>query len=354
MELDEIVSKLPHYQRSLFERILRVSIRYGEIVPPPEMIPWIEKQFGALEPTLNQKIVRVTNLITLDGVLFNWLRSSRPIFRGPLQDLGLELANDAADPFRDPYTMTPADGFGRIRGRYCVTASNVAKFDGFHGVIVFDEPHPLRWDREMLRDYLETGERWAIEAHRAEPEARYYLFIWNCLWRAGASLLHGHAQVLLGRDMHYAAVESQRRAGLRYQADYRANYFDDLYRVHAMVGCGFERDGVRIIANLTPKKEHEVILMAPWPSEPLKDTIYDTLACLRDHVGVESFNLVIYRPPFGSSEENWEGFPTIVRIVDRGDPNSRTVDVGAMELYAASVVSSDPFKLAAVLESALI
>lgn len=354
MDLDELVVSLPHEQRSLFERIFRVGVRYGAIMPPPEMLPWIERQFGAVAPTLNQKIVRVTNLITLDGVLFNWLRSSRPLWKAAPLDIDQELARDAADPLRNPYTGTPADTFGRIRGRYCVTASNIAKFDGHHGLIVFDDPHPLRWDRERLHDYLETGERWALEAHRADPEARYYLFIWNCLWRAGASLLHGHAQVMLGRDMHYGAVEALRRAGLRYQADYRTNYFDDLFRVHELLGCAFERDGVRVLANLTPRKEHEVLLMAEWPSAALKDAIYDTLACLRDCVGVRSFNLVVYRAPLGKTDENWEGFPVIVRIVDRGDPNSRTADFGAMELYAASVVSSDPFALAGLLRAELV
>lgn len=353
MALDDIVVELPHEQRSLFERIFRVGVRYGTIVPPPEMLPWIEKQFGSVEATLNQKIVRVTNLITLEGVLFNWLRSSRPVWKSQPFDLDAALAQDSGDPLKDPYTGTPADVFGRVRGRYCVTASNIAKFDGFHGLVVFDEPNPLRWDREHLRDYLETAERWAKEAHRVDPEARYYLFIWNCLWRAGASLLHGHAQVMLGRDMHYAGVETLRRAGLLYQAEYRTNYFDDLYRAHEMVGCAFEHDGVRMIANLAPKKEHEVVLMSPGSSDALMDAIYDVLACLRDRLHVESFNVVIYRPPLGSTDENWEGFPVIVRIVDRGDLASRTADFGAMELYASSVVSSDPFMLAQALAADL-
>jgi hypothetical protein len=353
MALDEIVAALPHEQRSLVERIFTVTSHYGALTPPPEMLPWIERQFGAVEPTLNQKIVRVTNLITLEGVLFNWLRSSRPIWKTGASNLEEELLKDRNDPLNDPYTGTPADVFGRVRGKFCVTASNIAKFDAFHALVVFDEPNPLRWGREHIHDYLETGERWAIEAHRIDPEALYYLLIWNCLWRAGSSLLHGHAQVMLGHDMHYAGVESLRRAGLRYQADFRTNYFDDLYRVHEMLGCGFERHGIRILANLAPKKEHEVLLMAPWQTEALSDAIYDVLAALRDKVGVESFNLAIYRPPIGATEENWEGFPVIVRIVDRGGLSSRTADFGAMELYAASVVSSDPFKLADALANAL-
>jgi hypothetical protein len=44
----------------------------------------------------------------------------------------------------------------------------------------------------------------------------------------------------------------------------------------------------------------------------------------------------------------------MVRIVDRGDPTSRTNDMGAMELYAASVVSSDPLNLAHVLQDTLL
>ena len=47
-----------------------------------------------------------------------------------------------------------------------------------------------------------------------------------------------------------------------------------------------------------------------------------------------------------SDGEDWRGFPPIARIVDRGDPANKTSDIGAMELYAASVISSDPFRLA--------
>ena len=57
-------------------------------------------------------------------------------------------------------------------------------------------------------------------------------------------------------------------------------------------------------------------------------------------------NLVIYLPPLAESDGDWSDFPVVVRMVDRGDPMNRTADFGAMELYAASVVSSDPFKVA--------
>lgn len=353
MELDYIVSGLSREERALFERIFYVTTIHGRIVPPESMIPWIERQFGSVQATLEQKIVKVTNVVTLEGVLFNCLRSSRPMWHSPI-NLEEELERKEQDPLSEPLSLTPEDVFGRVRGEYCITASNVAKFDGFHGLVVFDESHPLRFTREAIHDYIDTGWRWAQLAHQADPAARYYLFMWNCLWRAGASLLHGHAQVLLGREMHYAKVEYLRRAALLHSAQHRSNYFHDLYAAHELVGCAFEKDGVRVIANLAPIKEHEVLLLAPALNDSLKDRIFEALSCYRDALGVSAFNLVIYMPPMDrTGEENWEGFPVMVRIVDRGDPTNRTNDFGAMELYAASVVASDPLALARQLEETM-
>ena len=352
MQLDELLAELPLNDRLAFERVFHISVSHGDLVAPPEMHAWIEQRFGSLDLVRHQKIVKVTNVVTLEGVLFNWLRSSRPIWREEI-DLDQELERADGEPFDDPYKMTPEDTFGRVEGEYCVTASNIAKFDGFHGVIIFKEKHPLRFGREHIHDYLNTAERWAALAHRADPTAKYYFFLWNCLWRAGASLLHGHAQMLLGREMHYAAIEYQRRSALMFEATHRRNYFDAFFAAHEAVGAGFRRNGVRVVANLAPIKENEVILMADEMTDSLKDRIYETLACLRDRVGVRSFNLVLYRPPLAPTDESWEGFPVMVRIVDRGDPSMRTNDFGGMELYAASVLASDPLRLAQVLRDAL-
>ncbi|MEX2237884.1 MAG: hypothetical protein WEB00_10150 [Dehalococcoidia bacterium] len=353
LALEEMVDGLGPEERALCDRLFQISSVYGRLKPPEEMKAWIRNQFGSVEATLEQKVIKVTNQVTLEGTLYNWLRSSRPMWRGSDINIAQELLDLGYDPLADPYTGTPEDEFGRVEGRYCVTASNIAKFDGFHGLIVFNEKHPLKFDREQVRDYLETGELWASRAHDADQSAMYYLFIWNCLWRAGASLLHGHAQVMLGRDLHYPAVERLRRAALLYQAQFRANYFSDLYTVHEALNCAFERDGVRFLASLTPVKENEVLIFAESGTRTLADAIYDVLATLRDKLGVTSFNLAMYGPPLAETEEIWEGFPTVVRIVDRGDPKSRTADFAAMEIYAASVVSHDPLRLADLLRNEL-
>ncbi|HUS82345.1 MAG TPA: hypothetical protein VM013_03695 [Dehalococcoidia bacterium] len=352
-KLPEIVAALPGPDRAVFRRIFRVDAVEGQIVPPDSMRPWIERHFGAVEPTLSQRIVRVTNLVTCRGALFNPLRSRRPHSHIDETVLDAEMAADSDDPLEQPLAETPADVFGRIEGKHCITGANVAKFDGFHSLVIFKEHNPLRLDQEMLRDYFDTGLRWAEAAHAVDPAAKYFLFMWNCLWRAGASLVHGHAQVLLGRDAHYPAVEGLRRAARDYRARHNADYFDDLFRAHAAAGCAFEREGVRILANLAPVKENEVLLIAPQLTDSLKDRTYEALACLRDRLGVASFNLALYLPPIAPVEEDWGGFPAIVHVVDRGDLAGRTSDIGAMELYAASVIAGDPLRLARLLKDTL-
>ena len=80
MRLDEIVAELPLEERLAFERVFHVGVSQGDLVPPESMYSWIEERFGSVELVRRQKIVKVTNVVTLEGVLFNWLRSARPIW----------------------------------------------------------------------------------------------------------------------------------------------------------------------------------------------------------------------------------------------------------------------------------
>ena len=79
--------------------------------------------------------------------------------------------------------------------------------------------------------------------------------------------------------------------------------------------------------------------------------VYLALDTLVHRLGTRAFSPALYWRPLDGVEEDWSGFPTIARIVDRGDPFSRMADIGAMELYAASVVSADPFAVAGALRS---
>jgi hypothetical protein len=149
----------------------------------------------------------------------------------------------------------------------------------------------------------------------------------------------------LGKGMHYGKIEYALKAA----NSYGKNYFVDVYKIHELLGLGFKTNKVKIMAYLTPLKEKEVLIIAE-NIEDLRVVIPKVLECFYHRLGVRSFNLALICSPSAIFREidekeikRWEGFPIMARIVDRGDPNNRTTDFGSMELYAASVISSDPY-----------
>ncbi len=345
-ELPALVAALPAEAQDRFQRLFHLDTVVGELVPPARMTPWIEAQFGSLEAVRQQRIIKVTNRITLDGALFNTLRARRPVDAQETVDVEQAIAASADDPFCHPEEGTPADVFGRVRGRHCLTASNIARYDGSHCVLIFDEHHPLRFARETVHDAVETAMAWACQAHSLDPQARYLFFLWNCLWRSGASIIHGHAQAVLTRGMHYAQVERWRRSALWYRLAYGVNYFDDLIAAQEALGLVIPRGDARILPSLTPIKDKETLIIAPTLSRDLLDATYDVLDTFVHRLGMTAFNLALYLRPIDHVEEDWNGFPAIVRLEDRGDPRLKTSDLGAMELFASSVVAGDPFQVA--------
>jgi hypothetical protein len=353
-DIDILVEELPAKTRTLFHRIFSVNITSGSLKVPQTMLPWIERQFGSVSAVSNQKIIKITNLVTFEGAMFNPLRAKRPRHiedRLRVEARVLDRAKD--DPLSNPLMDTPEDPFGRIQGKYSITASNIAKYEGLHGIVIFNDYNPLDFTKAKVIDYLDTGWKWAQKAHQFDPSAKYFFFLWNSLKKAGASLAHGHAQVVLGRGSHYAKIESLRRAAVGYKAEFGSDYFDDIYQVHHDLGLGLERNETKIMASLIPIKEKEIAIFTPEFNSSFGERIFEVLANFRDKMFVTAFNVGIATPPLGSTPEDWLDFPVIARIVDRGYPWDGSSDFGTMELYAASIISSDPFQVATCLKDNL-
>ena len=350
--LPEQVTALSNADRDRFGRLFSLTRSVGHTTPPEEMTAWIERAFGDLDAVKHQTIIKIHNRWTLEGTLFNDLRARRPI-QGRLADARLDLGGDGTDPFCAPLAGTPADTFGRITGQHSITASNVAKYDGLHSVVILNEHNPLSWSEESVVDALTTAERWLRRAHQAQPSAVYPFVMWNCLPRSGASILHGHMQTALSEECAYTRVESWRRAAQAYREQHSAPYFADFFDAHSALDLGGEFGKVRWLAHLTPIREKEVLLLADRLDAELFGVIHRVLRSWVDGLGVQAFNLALYLPPMVPVAEDWSAFPVVVRFVDRGDPASATSDVGAMELFAQPVVSSDPWRVASVLRTKL-
>jgi len=222
-------------------------------------------------------------------------------------------------------------------------------------VLVFNTHDPLApMDAAAIADHLATARRWAEAAVERDPAAPYYFLMWNCLWRAGGSIVHGHMQMTTTHGMHYPKVERLRRAAVAYAAEHRRDYFDDLWLVHDALGLGVTVAGARVFATLTPVKERELVVLGlPGAEEnAIAGGISLALGALRS-IGVVAHDLALYRPPLAADAADWRRFPAQVRLVDRGDPGNRTCDIGSMELYAASVIASDPFSVGRALQQTI-
>src|ERR671921_1339133 len=90
-DLRALISDLSPEDRILAKRIFDVSTTTGRRDPPEAMHAWIEKSFGSVDQVTAQRIVKVTNRITLEGTLFNALRAPPPLDTGLSFDFAREI-----------------------------------------------------------------------------------------------------------------------------------------------------------------------------------------------------------------------------------------------------------------------
>ena len=364
IKIEDKIGRLGTKDKELFETIFNVSSSEGRLKIPSTFRAKVRTYFGnrdkdgriieseeeVVERISTQIVVRTYNKLTGEGALFNWLRAGRPgmrpeeeiIEKGKIYEhIKKTTANcDFCEP--EKYTSEDVFGKGRVKGKHCITGANIAKYDAWSGMVYFRRHNPLEFNQDELSDYIETGFKWFEKVHQYNKEFKYPFFLWNCLEKAGASQVHGHAQVLMGRVIHYAKVDMLIRLVQRYKEERRRDYFKELYAAHDLVGLAHSYKNVRIFAYLTPIKEKEILIITSVPpseNDNVKRAIFKTLRCFIDKLGVTSFNLTISMPPFGDSV----GFPYIVRIVDRGSIFKPTSDMGGMELYGSNVIATDPY-----------
>ena len=152
MELESRVDALSGDARAMFDRIYHVRTSVGHLNPPESMYGWIQNYFGSVETVRAQQIVKVTNTVTWDGALYNELRARRPIEARSSKGVIDKVMEKVGDPFCEPLEGTPEDAFGRVQGEHCVTASNAAKYDALHGLVIFDHHNPLDFTEENAID----------------------------------------------------------------------------------------------------------------------------------------------------------------------------------------------------------
>lgn len=348
VDLPALIAALPEPARHRFERLFYVQADVGELRVLPAMRAWVQQRFGSVEAVERQHVVRVMNRITFEGALYNPLRAQRPV---PV-DATPRSETEGEAFFADPLHTTAEDVFGRVQGQHCITTSNIARWERWHAVVIFRERDPLHVSREALRESFSISLEWARRAHTLDPQARYFVWMWNGGLKGGASIQHAHVQIALGRGMHYSRVEFLRRAALAYRAQHTSDYFADLFAAHADLGLSFALGAVRGFVYLAAQRPKETWLIGNAFDDALADALHEVLQRLAQRTAMQAFNVVAILPPLfpAPTDEDWHGFPCVLRIADRGPAAMIASDIGAIDLYAHSAINADPFVVRRALE----
>ncbi len=348
--LKAMVERLKPEDKALFDRFFEIRSRRGRLVLPDQLKSWAEQNLGELGGVERQELVSVVNKFTFEGASFNKLRASRPVIKEENFDFQKVLEESMGSHLCDPLSMTSEDTFGRIKGKHCITSANLAKYDALHSLIIFKKHNPLEFSEELIKDYFSVASKWFVEASKHNKGFIFPFLMWNSLWKAASSIVHGHMQVLLRDESHFPKARFFRNISVSYNENFSSDYFKDLFRVHEALGLGFDVKGAKVFVSLTPVKEKEVFIIARGSNSLV------SVAPAFNHVlsrlvksGVMSFNFGAYIPPL-EDDGSWKDFPLILRIVDRGSLSKKTGDIGSMELYSGqSIIETDPFGLAELL-----
>lgn len=332
-------------------RMFRIQKRVGTCFVSHELLAKY-----AMAQSERQHVVSITNRISGQQCWYNGNRKNKPqTFRNqnkssydPTQGGGKGKCD-----FCEWDKYTAVDPFGRIENPYAVTASNLFKFNLYHGLVLFKHHEPLQFDYQQMEGMLDAAWEWLNKAYahsqRQRQEPMYPLIIWNCLPRSGASQYHGHAQTLLSptpfpeQERLLAHISS-------YGDTHRGrDYLSDLLDAHAEAGLArcMQEKGERgfCYASLTPLKDKEIVVQGNGlESQAFRRMLYTCLRALIDCMGVETFNLVIQNISLEEHAPSANGPPIMARMVSRGSMQSKASDFGALEVFAgASLANTDPY-----------
>lgn len=391
--LPERIDGLPGGQRDAVRSIFDVSARRSDMVIPdsfaPKMARWTrsdgQSDEDALRSAAAQRAIVITDLVEARTAHYNPLRAHKPIaFTKPsagsaYSEISATEGAGSCD-FCAPETMTSSEPWGRLHGAHSLTAANAFRADGAHGMLVFRRHDPLGVTLDELRDGLDVVTRWyertrehiesggerPARAQQPGPAEWHPVLWWNAMGKSSASQIHPHMQMYLSPSAPGRA-RLLRTARAQYAAARGApradRYYTDLVAAHSALGLATRVGAASVLASLTPRAPAGELLVvgdAGAPLSALAPALHAALRALIDGRHCRSFSMAFTLPPMrggsaalrGTAEEG-ASERVVAAILDRGDIESRTADVGGVDLvHGATIVNVDPYAIMEALDPA--
>ncbi|XP_005107314.2 uncharacterized protein LOC101858440 [Aplysia californica] len=346
------------YQK--FSAIYTVERRVGSVVIPgtfkAKVQAWLGQREELYQELFHQDIIHVINQYTRETTIFNPLRDKRPVTKPKesekdyLQRITKESAmNCDFCRFRN---FTAEHDFGRVETDLSFSASNIFKLDRLHAVITIKAHDPVNWSYQQYMDMMRLTMVWLKKAHHAEPSAVFPSLIWDLLPKSGSSQLHPHNQIFLSPNRYHGMVEMWRRAAQEYVADFDSNYFTDLVSLYSALELVTTHKSAVALASLTPRKDNEVVVIAPKADDDFFQMIYFVVRAFMDDLKKYSFSLGGGFPSM-KTHPGLAEIPAFVRIITRGVMTEIRTDISALELFTATNVNIDPYKVIQVIRQSV-
>jgi len=307
--MDELIKLIKELNDPIFNRIFDCKVERAKQKFP-------EKLKEEIKEGEEQKIYIFKNKILNQETHFNIWRAKR---KEPQKES--QIKSDY-DPFCNPQEQTPLDNLGRLENEYAITASNLAKISSNHSLVIFKKHN--KNDLNLFDFY--NGLNLAYEWFKKNTYPIWAL-IFNYGLRAGASIEHPHFQIFSFEELP-AKIKDIYEKITKYNEKYNSDYFVDFFQVLNKLNLAKQLNNIEIAINLTPFKDKEIIFWNKEFETSLKE-ISLILEVYKEFS--ENFNMFLIK-----LDNKILGY-----LLDRGESYKLNSDIGALEIYAFSVVGFD-------------
>ncbi|PVD24836.1 hypothetical protein C0Q70_15322 [Pomacea canaliculata] len=238
--------------------------------------------------------------------------------------------------------FTAEHTFHRVESTYAFSASNVFKLDPLHALFALKQHDPLHWSKEQFIDLMHLTLTWYRKAHSVFPQAQYPSLIWDVLPKCGASQVHPHMHGFLDSRQYHGVVEAWRMAAEDYYVHRGTNFYTDMAAVASGLGLAVTYKSAIAFASLVPRKDHEVVIMSSSAGTDFFELIYFVLRAFIDDLGKFCYSMGLAYPAMDDKKAQ---IPAYARIITRGAVTEIRADISSLELFTATNVNIDPFKV---------
>lgn len=333
-----------------FETMYSFDTRHASLILPTpfqgKVKKWLGNNEDLYQELFDQEVIHVVNKFTREHTIFNPLRDKRPVSPPDLSESQyfesvLKETKTSCD-FCNYQDFTAEHTFHRVESKYSFSASNAFKMDTLHALFALKQHDPLQWSEEQYMDLMNLTVTWFQKAATYMEGVRYPVVIWDVLPKCGASQVHPHLHGFLDQQRYHGVVEAWRMAAQDYYSQTGTNFYADMANVALALGLGISHKSAVAFASIVPRKDDEIVVMAPTAGKDFFQLVYIVIRALVDDLGKFCFSMGIGYP----SLEGTEGkIPAYARIITRGAVTELRADISSLELFAATNVNVDPYKV---------